>query len=220
MAVDPVLALPVVRFDGQAAIRPIEASECFDRGKQRARTTHGVTAVTHAKYTSPTPERFSVTAKAPGCGSIAGAGAENLDGGIDVRDDTRAVSGDDLPERSRDVRADLLGEENVLGDDDAVDQVRRQQAAVVADLVTPVTDLDPLGLRSQKSASRGRVHHTRKSREHLHHQRDSARTGQCRPDGPTHPLVIKVDHQPSMGKTNDGVIVSPLPVRRTAVPAV
>lgn len=113
-----------------------------------------------------------------------------------------------------------LGDEGVLGDDDAVHHVGSEQPAVVGDLVTPVTDLDSLGIRPKKATSCGGMNHSRKSGEHFDHQRDTAGTDERGRDGAAHSLGIEIRHQLSIGRTNDGVIVSPLPVRRTAVPAV
>ena len=66
-------------------------------------------------------------------------------------------------------------------------------------------------LRS-KPAARGAEQHSGNAAKHLQHQPDSRGTSQGRTDPAADPFVVEGDHQPLIGKTNDGVIVCASPV--------
>lgn len=94
------------------------------------------------------PNRFSSIA-------VTATGTQYFDSGVDVRDDGASVPRHDLPERPGQVRADRISQEDVFGDDNAVDHVGGQQPAVVGDLITPIADLYPLGIGPEDAAPCG-----------------------------------------------------------------
>jgi hypothetical protein len=63
------------------------------------------------------------------------------------------------------------------------------------------------------------MHNARQRGKNVDHQRDSARSGQRVADGAAQSLGIETRHQSFMASTNDGEMVSAVPLWRTAVPA-
>ena len=63
------------------------------------------------------------------------------------------------------------------------------------------------------------MRNARQPGKNVDHQRDSARAGQRVGDGAAYSLGIEIRHQSFMASTNDGEMVSAVPLRRTAVPA-
>src|SRR5689334_221958 len=78
---------------------------------------------------------------------------EHVERRVDLGDRRRAVPVHDLTERTREVRTDGAGWEDVLREDDAAHHVGGAEAAVGGDLVAPLTDLDPLRFRSEQPPS-------------------------------------------------------------------
>lgn len=129
------------------------------------------------------------------------------------------VPGDQLPECPGEVRTYRPGGQHFLGQDDAAHHVGGAHAAVGADVVAPVTDLNPLGLRPEKAPSLRNQNHPRNAAENLEHQPNSPGTGQRAADRQADTFGMVGRHPSLIGKTNDGVSVCASPVRRTAVPA-
>src|ERR1700738_755792 len=148
----------------------------------------------------------------------SGAGVERFDGGFDVWNDRGAVSGRDLTQRSGDVRADIAGGQDLLGDDDSTHHMGGRQPAVAGDLVAPVADLDALRLRPEHAASRRGPNDPGHAGEHADHQRDSSGPGECARNRAAHPCRVEALHQSLIGRTNDGSMVDAEPPGRTAVP--